>query len=302
MRYRMIRTENLTRLNGSRGSVRDISLEVEPGEVYGFLGPDGSGKTTFVKLLLDQMRPTSGRALVMGLESSRHGKEIRRKVGYVPATQSLLKQLNSAEMLHFLARLQGGVSEGVIDRLLERFRVDRSKPISALGRSQQRRLAIVQAFMHDSNLIILDEPTLGLDLEGQKEFYQLVREARNEDRTVFLTSCSLAEMERICDRVAVVHHGQLIAVERGVQLRARAYRKVEMRFASQVALEAFTQLPNLQDIHLNDNSLTCIVRGDPDRLIKIASQFQVTDFISLSPSLEEAYHQYYGLGQTTGLS
>jgi ABC-2 type transport system ATP-binding protein len=143
--------------------------------------------------------------------------------------------------------------------------------------------------------LILDDPAKGLDSSGQAVLYDLLFEARSEGRSVFLASSSLNEMERIADRVAVLYKGELLAIERGVQLRARAMRRVEMRFAAPINIEVFSGLKNLENVSMFHNSLSCIVRGDPDSLIKTASQFRVTDFISQTLTLEEAFQSYYGV-------
>jgi len=149
--------------------------------------------------------------------------------------------------------------------------------------------------MHQPDLLLLDEPTRHLGGEAQDVFYRLVRQARMEGRSIFLSSSSVAEMERICDRVGVIHGGQLITVERGLNLRARALRKVEMRFAGPVSVDLFARLPNVEDIRLEENKLRCTLCGDPDALIKLASQFRVIDIISQQPTLEEVFRRNYGI-------
>ncbi len=295
MRYMVIRTEQLTRTFGQICAIDNLTMEVEPGEVFGLLGLPGSGKTTLIRLLLDMLRPTSGRAVVLFLDSRRHSLEIRRRVGYIPSSLYLDPRLTAGEMLHFLANLRGG---GVYDRaraLAANFSLDLSARISALPAPERQKIGLVQAFMHDPELLILDEPTRGLDSAARSVFYRLVTEARSAGHSVFFSTCSLAETERICDRVGVLNAGRLVTVERAVQLRLRSLRKIEMRFASPVTLDAFARLPNVQNLSLEDNLLRCTVQGDTDALIKAASQYRVTDFISQQPSLEEAFQAYYGV-------
>lgn len=296
MRYMVIRTEQLTRTFGRTCAIDNLTMEVEPGEVYGLLGLPGAGKTTLIRLLLDMIRPTSGRAVVLFLDSHRHSLEIRKQVGYIPSRLVLDPGLTAGEMLSFLASLRGGA---VIERaraLAADFALDLTAKISDLPAGEQQKIGLVQAFMHDPELLILDEPARGLDAAARAVFYRLVAEARNGGRSVFFSSSSLGEVERICDRVGVLNAGKLVAVERAVQLRLRALRKIEMRFACPVTLEAFAHLPNVQDLCLEENLLRCTVQGDPDALIKLASQYRVTDFISQQPSLEEAFRAYYGVG------
>lgn len=295
MRYLVIRTENLTKLFGHRLAVEDICLEVEPGEVYGFLGPDGAGKSTTIRMLLDFVRPSRGRALVLGMEAHRQAAAIRRQVGYLPGSLTIGGRQTGLELMRTLGKLRGDLDQPYLIELADRFSLNLNTPIAALTRAEQSKLGLVQAFAHRPELLILDEPTRGLDSAAQEIFYDLIGAARAEGRAVLLASASLREMERVCDRVAVLHHGHVIAVERGVQLRARAMRKVEMRFAAPVNPDLFSALSNLDNLRMDDNKLRCTVHGDPDALIKLASQYRVTDFICQQPSLEEAFRAYYGV-------
>ncbi len=296
MRYMVIRTEQLTRSFGRVHAIDNLTMEVEPGEVYGLLGLPGSGKTTLIRLLLDMIRPTSGRAVVLFQDSHRNSLEIRKQVGYIPSRLVLDPRLTAGEMLSFLASLRGGTAIDRARALAAEFALDLTAKISSLPASEHQKIGLVQAFMHDPELLILDEPTRGLEPAARAIFYRLVAEARCAGRSVFFSSSSLPEVERICDRVGVLNAGKLVAVERAVQLRQRALRKIEMRFACPVTLEAFAHLPNIQDLCLEENLLRCTVQGDPDALIKLASQYRVTDFISQQPSLEEAFRAYYGVG------
>jgi ABC-2 type transport system ATP-binding protein len=294
MRYLMIRTEDLTKYFGQRLAVKDLSLEVEPGEVFGLLGLKDAGKTTTIRLLLDFIRASEGRALVMGLDSHRNSLAVRRRVGYLPAENPIYEHFSGERFLRYLARLRGQADWAYTQELAGRLGVDLSRPIRALDRSDRRKIGLVQAFMHRPELVILDEPGQDLDPQSHQALHDLLTETRSDGRSVMLASESLQMMERVCDRVGVLHCGQMVAVERGVHLRARALRQVEMRFAAPISADAFAGLPNLENLRLHDNLLSCTVRGDPDALIKTASRYRVTDFISRSPSLEEVVHSYYG--------
>ncbi len=295
MRYLMIRTEDLSKMYGQRLGVRDLTFEVEPGEIFGFLGPDGAGKTTTIRLLLDFIRPTEGRALVLGLDSHEQSLKIRREVGYLPGEISLYRDTTGEKLLRYLARLRGEVSWAYVRELADQLDVDLARPVDRMSAQERRKIGLVQAFMHCPELMLFDEPTRGLDASAQAAFYRLITEARGEGRAVFLASTSLSEMERTCDRVGILYRGALVAVERGVHLRSRAMRHVEMRFANPVSADAFSRLPNLENLQQRENQISCTVRGDPDALIKLASQYRVTDIISQTPSLEEAFRSYYGV-------
>ncbi len=300
MRYLMIRTEDLSKQYGQRLGVNELTFEVEPGEIFGFLGPDGAGKTTTVRLLLDFIRPSSGRALVLGMDLHENSLKIRRQVGYLPGEISLYHNTTGEKLLRYLARLRGGVAWEYVLELAARLDVDLSRPVDAMSALERRKIGLAQAFMHRPELLVFDEPTRGLDAPTQQAFYRLMIEARNEGCAIFLASSSLSEMERTCDRVGILYRGELAAVERGVHLRSRAMRHIEMRFANPVSAETFSRLPNLENLQQRENQISCTVHGDPDALIKLASQFRVTDFISQIPTLEEAFRCYYGVNAHAG--
>lgn len=300
MFYMVIRTENLTKQYGHHIGVQNLTLEVEPGEVYGLLGAYGAGKTTAVRMLLDFVRPSSGRALVLGQEVRKHSLAIRRQVGFLPASFSFDPRSTGEASLRYLAGLRaaGGASDiswAYVRELSQRLGVDLQAKMADLSTADRQKIGLVQAFMHRPELFIFDEPTRGLDADAQRVFFQMVAEVRAEGRTVFLATGSLNEAERACDRVAVIHCGNLVTVERAVRLRGRAMRKIEMRFATPVSAEIFSGLSNVENVRMQDNWMSCIVRGDPDALIKLASQYRVIDFISQQPTLEEAFKNYYGV-------
>ncbi|MCX8025766.1 MAG: hypothetical protein N3A60_11235, partial [Thermanaerothrix sp.] len=179
--------------------------------------------------------------------------------------------------------------------LAHQFGLDLNRPFGTYAPSERKILFLIHAFVLPTDVLILDEPTAGLETTAQDVVYRLARQARAEGRTVFFTTSSLLEAERLCDRVALLWQGRVLAVERGVQLRSKTLRRIEMRFATPVACEAFAGLPNLEELHLEDNKLRCVLRGDPDAFLKVASRYRITDFISQQPSLDEIYRRYYGV-------
>ncbi len=289
MRYRIIRTEQLTKSFGRTAAVNGLTFEVEPGEIYGLLGAPGAGKTTTLQMLLDFIRPTTGRALVLNLDSRKNSLEIRRQTGYLPANFDLDVSLTVEETLRWLARLRRGVDWALAQALAADFHLPLNQKVGALSAADRRKIGLVQAFMHRPDLVILDEPLRGLDLDAQQVFYQLAAAARSDGRSVFFATSAVNEVERICDRAAVLQRGEIIAIERGVHLRARALRRVEMRFAGPVPRDAFSSVPNLQELHMTDNIVSCVLRGDPDLLLKTASQFRVTDFVSQTLGVEDIF-------------
>lgn len=295
MRYLVLRTENLTKNYGRSKALVNISLEVEPGEVYGILGPKGAGKSTLLNIFMNNVRPTSGIAMVMGMDSVRHSHQLRQVVGFLPEHLPFPENLTGEQIINRLASLHGPVDFGDVRGLADRFGLDISRRISDLSRAEQKSLGIVRAFMRRPELVLLDSPSINLDLERQNQLYKLIADTRTTGATVVVASQSLVEMERISDRVAVLHQGNLLAVERGVVLRSRALRKIEMRFAEPICGEAFAGLTNIHDLAMDDNKLRCTLQGEPDALFKKASQFRLLDVISQQPTLDEVYHNFYGI-------
>ncbi len=295
-----IETHKLTKWYGhhSRGIV-DLDLVVETGQIFGFLGPNGAGKSTTIRLLLDLIRPTSGTARVLGLDIRRDRLAIDRRVSYVPGELSLYGDLTGRQLLTYLANLQGGIDVAYRDRLMERLELDPGKKIKSLSRGNKQKVGLVAAFMIRPELLILDEPTSGLDPFVQLEFEHLCEEARDEGRTVFISSHQLPEVEHLCDRVGIIREGRLLAVESIATLKGRALRRLEIDFAEPVTAEAFTNLPGIRDLTVEDGILRCSVMGSLDALVKAAARYQVTNVRSIETSLEEIFLAYYGTGDGT---
>ncbi len=292
----VIETEGLTKSYRGRRGIVDVSLAVGEGEVFGFLGPNGAGKTTTIRTLLDLIRPTRGTARVLGLDSHRDSLEIRRRLGYLPGEVALYPRLTGERFLRHVAALRGGVPEERLRELADRLGCDLTREIRALSHGNRQKVALVQAFMHRPELLLLDEPTQGLDPLVQQVFAELVREARDEGRTVFLSSHVLSEVEALCDRVGIIREGRLIAMEHVRALRSRALRRLEIRFAEPVPEAVFRNLPGVRDLVVADATVRCTVVGALDAVVKAAARFRVEDLRSEEPSLEEVFLTYYREG------
>jgi ABC-2 type transport system ATP-binding protein len=289
-------TEHLTKsYDASRGIV-DVSMTIAAGEVFGFLGPNGAGKTTTIRTLLDFIRPTSGRASVLGMDPRTASVEVHRRVGYLPGEFAAYEHMTGREYLAYFAGLRGGVDQRVVDTLAERLQSDLSVRIASLSHGNTQKLGLIQAFMHQPTLLILDEPTQGLDPIVQQRFHALVLEARAAGQTVFLSSHDLPEVERVCDRVGIIRDGRLITVEDVGSLKARAVRMLEIRFASPVPADAFSGLPGVRDVEVHGDVVRCTVAGAMDPLVKAAARFEVVDVTSHEPSLEDIFLTFYGSG------
>ena len=292
----IIETEDLTKSYGPIVAVSNINLDVQQGEVFGYLGPNGSGKTTTIRTLLDFIRPTSGRASIFGLDSRQDSREIRGRIGYLPGDIALYDKLTGEEALLYFANLQGGVDWAFVTELAERLQCNLSQRIGSLSRGNKQKVGLVQAFMHRPDLIVMDEPSSGLDPLMQQEFYRLVDEVKADGRTVFISSHIMPEVERVCDRVGIIRGGVLVAVEEISALKERAFHQLEFHFAEPVPPEAFADLPGVHDVVVEAQALRCTVIGSPDALIKAVGRYEVTSLASHDPSLEDVFLSYYGEG------
>lgn len=296
----VVDTEHLTKYYGSSRGIIDVDLDVETGEVYGFLGPNGAGKTTTIRILLDLIRPTSGTATVLGLDARRESVAVRRRVGYLPGEYALYPRLTGAETLRYYANLRGGVDWSCVEALAARLDFDLGRRAADLSTGNKRKLGLIQAFMHRPELIILDEPTAGLDPLVQREFYAMVDEARSAGQTIFLSSHILPEAQRVCSRVGFVREGRLVAVEDVASLSKRAVHHVEIEFAGPAPRDEFAALPGVGSLTNTDHRLTFTVRGVLDTVVKAAARHEVIALTSHEPDLEDLFLAYYGEGAGSG--
>jgi len=288
-----IETEALTKRYGSARGIDAVDLRVERGEVFGFLGPNGAGKTTLIRTLLDLLRPTSGRALVLGLDSRADALAIRRRVAYLPGDLALYDRLTAGEHLTWLADLAGGVRAGAIEALAERFRLDLSRRIKELSKGNRQKVGIVQALMRDAELFVLDEPTAGLDPVMQHVFHRSLGELAAEGRTVFLSSHQLDEVQEVAHRVGIIREGRLVAVEEVDVLQARSVRHVSITFEGSVPKSDLLALPVVHDLEVTDSTARFRLDGVIDPVIKTVAHHTVLDFDSRAADLDEIFLTYY---------
>ncbi len=292
----VIATDGLTKFYGKQRGVIDLTLDVQKGEVFGYLGPNGAGKTTTIRTLLDFIRPTRGHATIFGLDTRAASPAIHQRIGYVPGEIPVYDSMTGAQYLHYMANLRGGVDWKTVDELVQRLSADLTRRMRSLSHGNKRKIVLIEAFMRKPELILLDEPTSGLDPLIQQEFYKLVDETRADGRTIFLSSHVLPEVERVCDRVAIIREGKLTAVEHISALKARALRRLEIHFGGPVPGDAFAGIPGLRDVTVQGSTLQCTITGSLDPLIKTAARYEVTNIISQEPSLEEIFLTFYGGG------
>jgi ABC-2 type transport system ATP-binding protein len=296
----VIAVEHLTKSYGARRGVVDLTFSVAPGEVFGFLGPNGAGKTTTIRTLLDFIRPTRGRASLFGLDSHRDAVEIHRRVGYLPGEFGLYDQLTALEYLTYLGSLRGGLRRDAIRELAGRFDLDLDTRIRTMSHRNKQKVGLIQAFVHGPELLVLDEPTQGLDPLMQQEFYELLNAARAEGRTVFLSSHVMPEVERVCDRVGIIREGRLVAVEDIGELKAKQIRVLQLHLAEPVSAGAFEGLPGVRDVETSGDVVRITVAGPMDAVVKRAATFEIVDLESHELTLEEIFLTFYGRDAVDG--
>ena len=289
-----IQTDRLTKSYGSHRGIIDVDLVVNEGEAFGFLGPNGAGKTTMIRTLLDHIRPTSGRATIFGIDTTVDPVAIHKRLGYLPGEFVLYDKLTGGQTIEYFANLRGGVDKAYQADLLERLDVDPTRKFREYSKGNKQKIGLIVALQHRPDLLMLDEPTSGLDPLIQQAFYAVIREAKAEGRTVFMSSHILSEVERTCDRVAIIREGRLVKVDRVEGLRDMAHHTVELVFAGAVPTEAFASLPGVSDVVAEDHVLRMRVSGPVAPVVKAAADYDLSDFISREPTLEETFLAIYG--------
>jgi len=290
----IIQTEKLTKSYGSHRGIIDIDLEVVEGEAFGFLGPNGAGKTTTIRTLLDHIRPTSGRATVFGIETTVDPVAIHRRIGYLPGEFALYDKLTGGQTIDYFANLRGGVDAAYQADLIKRLDIDTSRKFKEYSKGNKQKVGLIVALQHRPDLLVLDEPTSGLDPLVQQTFFEVIREAKAEGRTVFLSSHILGEVEKTCDRVAIIRDGRLVKVDRVEALRDLAHHQVELRFSGDVPVGAFAALPGVSDVTSDEHVLRMRVSGSITPVVREAARYELLDFVSREPSLEETFLAEYG--------
>ena len=290
----VIETQQLTKYYGTHRGIVEVDLAVEEGEVYGFLGPNGAGKTTTIRLLLDLLRPTSGRAFVFGIETTANPVAIHRRIGYLPGEFALFDRLTGGETIEYFANLRGGVDPLYQADLVARFDLDPSRRFKEYSKGNKQKVGLVIALQHRPDLLVLDEPTSGLDPLVQQTFFELLRETVAEGRTAFLSSHILGEVERTCDRVAIIRDGRVVTVDRVEALRGLAHHVVELRFTAPVDPSVFAPLPGVSDVTSIDGGLQMRVSGSMAPVVEAAARRGLVEFETREPSLEQTFLAQYG--------
>ncbi|MFQ6328616.1 ABC transporter ATP-binding protein [Nocardia sp. CWNU-33] len=291
----MIEFDGLTKYYGRQPALVDVTLKVPAGVVFGYLGPNGAGKTTTIRILVGLMRPTRGTARVRGADTVREREVAQRHIGYLPGQFVAYPDLTAEQYLRYLAALRGGVDPAVRDAMIERLDLDPSQRIGAMSHGNRQKVGIVQAFMFEPDLLVLDEPTTGLDPLVQREFLGMVRQARAAGRTVFLSSHVLSEVQAVADTVGMLREGQLITVRSVAELTKQAFHRIDLTFAGEPPdSDVLRGIAGVRRAERNAVAVHVELEGSTADLVKAVAPYDVVDIVSHEPDLEEVFLTYYG--------
>lgn len=296
----VIQTEGLSKQYATRQgplhALNQLDLQVKPGEIFGYLGPNGAGKTTTIRLLLDLIRPSAGRAVMLGHDVHTESVALHHKIGFLPAELNIWKHMTGEQVITHISRLRGQPESQQHEarQLAERLKLNLKPKVRSYSTGNKRKLGLVIALMHKPQLAILDEPTSGLDPLMQQTFNELMREIRAEGRTVFLSSHVLAEVQAICDRVAILRDGQLKALETVASLTRANFHWVTLQFRDTLPATLTDAVPGISDLSISGNSARLRLNGDFDPVLRAIGPHYVTAIHVEEPSLEEIFLTFYG--------
>ena len=289
-----IQTRGLTKHYGSVEALVDLDLDIHAGEVFGFLGPNGAGKTTTIRTLMDEIRATRGTASILGKDTHKDSVAIRRDLGYLPGDLAMYPNLTGKDTITYFANLRSGVDWEFVDALAERLTADLSRKVGDLSSGNRQKVGLIQTFMNKPEVIIMDEPSAGLDPLVQRELQKMMREVAGEGRTVFLSSHTLSEVQRVADRVGIIRHGKLIALETVQALRAKAMRQVELELDTPADASVFEAVDGVRDVRAQNNHVLMTFGGDMGALLKAAEgRYSIVDLSTHAADLEEIFLTYY---------
>lgn len=291
----VIETRKLTKYYGKNRGIIDLDLDVQEGEIFGFIGPNGAGKSTTIRTLLNFIFPTSGRATIFGVDCVRDPARIKKEIGYISSEVNYYDDMKVIDFLKYSASFYSKDCSKKIKQLGEVFDVEMDKKIEDLSTGNKKKVAIVQALLHEPKLLILDEPTGGLDPLMQNRFFEVLKEENSKGITIFFSSHILSEVQKMCDRVAIIREGRILKIERVQDLRSTAYKKVKVEFRDRAA-EDF-KIDGMTGIETDGNQISFLFSGEMDSLIRKLSEFPVSNLWLEEPELEEIFIHYYEKGE-----
>lgn len=294
----VLQTKNLSKFYGKFKGIEDLNLKVEPGTVFGFLGPNGAGKTTAIRTIMNFLKPTHGSAIILGMDSEKNSTELKKHVGYLAGDFELYGNLTGKQYLEFVASMQGCKQiDKTIDNLAEFLQADLSRKLGTLSRGNMQKIALIAALVHDPKLLILDEPTTGLDPLIQNQFYSLVRDLKKRGRTIFMSSHILSEVQIICDKVAFMKEGKVVEIVDVNEVK-RSRKKIVTIHKSKSSKKIMP--PNFEHIEVLEQSPTMlkfITKEESKSLLRWLSIQAIDDVIIENVSLEDMFLKLYGTAE-----
>ena len=278
-------------------ALKEVSLKVAKGEVYGFLGANGAGKSTTIRTLLNFIQPTSGSATILGHDIVHESVEVKRHVGYLAGEVALYGKMTGKEFLRYMVGLQPLKHKGYLPELIKRFDADISKPLDTLSKGNRQKIGLIQAVMHEPEVLVLDEPTSGLDPLMQEEFFKLVREARERNACVFVSSHNFSEVQRMCDRVGFIRQGKLVAEQTLADLASKAAHTFTLTFADHTPIAELQKLSQTTISVHDEHNVTVSVTGELSPLFALLGKYHVTRLRQQEVNLEEEFMQFYEGGR-----
>jgi len=290
----VIEIDQLSKAYGTIQAVKGLSLRVEQGEIFGFLGPNGAGKTTTIRCMLDVIRPTSGTIRVLGLDAQRDRHAMHQRIGYLPGDVRLPGDVTGKQVIDYFSRLQG-LQPVLLQDLVTRFDVEMKRPLKGYSKGMRQKIGIVLAFMCDPDVLILDEPTSGLDPLLQRTFNEFLLEEQARGKTIFMSSHIMSDVEKVCQRVAVIRKGELVTVEEVETLREKAGQRVTVEFEDKtsVSTEEMAHVPGVSDVTVSKGIYHMNMSGTMDPLIKALSRHEVLRLQVEEAPLEEVFLKFY---------
>jgi ABC-2 type transport system ATP-binding protein len=292
MQASVIEITQLRKAYGTIQAVKDISISVERGEIFGFLGPNGAGKTTTIRCMLDVIRPTAGSIRVLGLDAQHDTLALHQRIGYLPGDVRLPGDMTGRQIINYFSRLQGR-EPVLLDKLVERFEVEMKRPLRSYSKGMRQKIGVVLAFMCDPDVLILDEPTSGLDPLVQRTFNAFLLEEQARGKTIFMSSHIMSDVEKVCQRVAVIRQGELVTVEKVETLRQKAGQRVTVEFGDRVTAEDLNHIAGVSNVGTTNGAYHFNIGGSMDPLIKALSQHEVLRLQVEEAPLEEVFLKFY---------
>ncbi|WP_288222371.1 ABC transporter ATP-binding protein [uncultured Clostridium sp.] len=287
----IIETKNLTKSYGNSRGIIDVNLTVKQGEIFGFIGPNGAGKSTTIRTLLSLIKKTSGDANIFGLDCEKDKVEILKEVGYLPSEVFYYDNMKARDLLNYSASFYNKDCSEKIKELSEALELDLNKKIEDMSLGNKKKVGIVQGLLHSPKLIILDEPTSGLDPLMQKKFFEIIKKENERGATVLFSSHILSEVQKICDRVAIIKEGRIIKTEKISDLKQSAYKKVAFNITDEIPKEL--NIPGAKNIEINGQNISFLYKGNMNLLLEEIGKFKLANIDITEPSLEEVFMHYY---------